>query len=125
MPTISFRTKVKAAADLYAVTLNVRHCLVSGNPSVTYHTITRIPENVDVLASNLPITISGSFDGCEASSLDIVASSLAKYLASYFRKVIFNKYSFHGGKYDTRLECRRTTPEHGFRCISGQGQRAI
>lgn len=67
------------------MSLNVRHCLAVGNPSDTSCHTTRFPEDLDVLASNLPITISGSFDGCRVSATDIVASSLATHIASYFR----------------------------------------
>lgn len=93
MPTIACRSTIRAAADLYAVSLNVRHHLVVGKPSdMTHHTTTRFPEDVDVLASNLPIAVSGSFDGCKISAADVATSYLAQHIASYFRTVNFIKY---------------------------------
>jgi len=91
MPTISCTSKIRAAADHYGVSLNVRHRLVAGEPSDTsYHMTTRFPEDVDVLASNFPVTISGSFDGCKVSAADVTTSSLAQHIASYFRTVNIN-----------------------------------
>jgi uncharacterized protein YaiE (UPF0345 family) len=88
MPTVSYTSKIKAVADLYTVSLNARHHLVVGKPTDTsYHMTTRFPEDMDVLASSLPVTISGSFDGCKISAGDITTSSLAQNIASYFQMV--------------------------------------
>ena len=93
MPTIASRSTIKAVADLHAVSLNVRHSVVVGNPShVSYHTTTRFPEDVDILASNLPISISGSFDGCKVSAADVATSCLAQHIVSYFRMVNLVEY---------------------------------
>ena len=90
MPTISYRSRLRAVSDHCGVSLNVRHRLVVGEPSDRLHSTakTRFPKDVDVLlTSNLTIVISGSFDGHELSATDIATSSFSQHLVSYFRAV--------------------------------------
>lgn len=106
MPSIAYRSKIRAVSDHCSLTLGVRHHLVTGIPSDKVYSSpkTRFPDNVDVLlASNLVIRISGIFNGSEVSADEILASSLSLHLLDYLRTVSSTHHLFMASFADRKV----------------------
>ena len=90
MPSLIYNSKVRAVSDHCNLILQIKHRLDFGRPSDLPHKLDSVGllKSIDFLvASDLEITLSGSYDGARVSSQDVARSRLAKHLVEYLRMV--------------------------------------
>ncbi|KAF9046501.1 hypothetical protein BJ165DRAFT_1472158 [Panaeolus papilionaceus] len=86
MPTLSFKTKLRANSESASLSLNVRHNIIAGQPSDRVHNIKpSLLAGLDILLpSNLLITISGRFNRSYIPPAVLEKSQIASHLVQYF-----------------------------------------
>lgn len=91
MPTIAFKSRVRATSDCCALTLVVKHRVIVGGPSDIVHDMkVSLPECIDVLLdSYFSITVSGKLNGGRIAPETLMDSRIAHHLAEYLRMVYF------------------------------------
>lgn len=90
MPTIAYRSRIRAGSDDHVLTLHETHRMIARDSSDTTYTLNkaRFPDDVDVLlASNLDLILSGVLDRVRVPLDVLAASQLAQHLVEYFRTV--------------------------------------
>lgn len=79
------------------MSLNVRHRLVAGAASEHIHALknSRIPESINVVATNIVFSISGNLNGTEAPVEQLKQSEIGCHLVEQLRAVKFPPFSCH------------------------------
>jgi hypothetical protein len=85
MPSFSSSSVVRTSDP--SLLLEATHFFVQNSPSETIHRVRgNIPGDVDVhLATDLVITLSGTFDRVRISSMDLAKSAVALHLKNYLQ----------------------------------------
>lgn len=89
MPTVAFKTRIRAQSECYALTLDVQHRLVVGTLSNALEIRSSRPlDELNIYgASSIAISLSGKLDATTISAEKIASSQVADHLVDYFRTV--------------------------------------
>jgi len=89
MPTVTFKTRIRAQSECYALTLDVQHRLVAGTLSNALELRPSRPlDELNIYgASSIAISLSGKLDATAISAEKIASSQVADHLVDYFRTV--------------------------------------
>lgn len=82
MPSFSYASTIRSVSENHVLSLKVVHNLVHGSPSKDVRKLRRRPpKEMDVVSfSDIVVVLTGSLDGREASSSEIMRSGLLSYV---------------------------------------------
>jgi hypothetical protein len=89
MPTIAFKTRIRAVSDNCTLDLIISHLLLAGAPSVTPRVLKNPPPKaVDIVhVSPLTITTAGTLNNTRIPVERLMSSCMAQHLPEYLKLV--------------------------------------